>query len=223
MATLRANVVLHDLIDNSILAQRLENYAARTENYTVRCTASPVSDYDTDCFIVAWDRVAELIRPADRPPRWKPAIAFGPVTAMRDAYLDGCTDFMKDPWTPEELYFRALKCFRGRIERFRWGTLELDGLVARLRFDSISDTRDPPATLRLGVRQGALLDALLTLRGTVVSRNILFYAMWQQEGDKSRAVDMQIHALRELLGTVSTELGGDLFIRGVYGEGYMIE
>ena len=221
MAILRANFVVHDLQDNTILAQRLENYAARTDNFSILCTDTPAAELDTDCYIVIWNRIAELVRPADRPPRWKPVIAYGPATAIRAAFLEGCADFMKEPWTLEELYFRVLQSCRGRNERFSWGNLELDGLVVRLHLDSPADNN--PTTLRLGVRQGALLDALLALRGTVVSRDILFYAMWEQTGDGSRAVDMQIHALRELLGAVLAELGGDLFIRGIYGEGYMIE
>ena len=51
-------------------------------------------------------RPVRRCRPARRHPRRReesPVIAHGPAGLMRSAFLAGCADYLRDPWTPEEL------------------------------------------------------------------------------------------------------------------------
>ena len=102
-----------------------------------------------------------------------------------------------------------------------FGTLQLDNDLLRLSFDD----DDPPrrAEVVINPKQSAIMKALLSLRGNVVERNALFYSMWGRSGGDSRALDMQVHAMRNHLGHVDPRLGGNGLIRSVYAAGYVIE
>jgi len=132
---------------------------------------------------------------------------------------------MRDPWTPEELHFRAVGRCRSRSSAFGWGTIELDGQRLTVRFnpDPKRDRSNGKSrTVRLGPREATVLETLLAFRGEPVSRELLFYAMWGKSGDGSRAVDMQVHELRATLGSLSPSLGEDHLVHSVYGLGYAI-
>ena len=213
---LRCNVIITDSGVRTLLAKRLEIYASRTDHFATTCSSDPLDENHTECYVCASNRVADIIEPVDRPRRWLPVIAFGRASDLRNAYLAGCSDFMKDPWTPEELHFRALKCAPTRRHSFSFGQIELDESVLKLSVE------DKHKEIEINQQQSAILKALLSLRGSVVSRELLYFAMWGRYGDDSRALDMQIHGLRNALSRVDESLGGSAVIRGVYGSGYLI-
>lgn len=225
MGFLRINVVLSEAPGNTALARRLDVYAARAGELLFAATPVPLPEAETDCYAVQADRVRELTVPEDRPATWRPVIAFGPPEMLRAAFIDGATDFMREPWTPEELHFRAVQRCRSRSSVFGWGRIELDGQRLTVRFNDTGEADGPEGssrTVRLGPKEATVLETLLAFRGEPVSRELLFYAMWGRSGTGSRAVDMQIHELREVLGRVSPDLGGDRLVHSVYGFGYAI-
>lgn len=219
MTPLRVNVVFADLSQETPLIRRLESYASRAGGVVVHPTESPLPERSTDCYAVPISRISELTSPLDRPPTWKPIVAYGPPAMIRVAFAEPDIDYLKEPWTPEELHFRVLKNSRGPLHRFAWGELSLDRGTLHIshRVNPVLET-----TIELGHREALLLDTLLSLRGEPAGRELLSFAMQGTERSGSRAVDMQIHGLRETLGQALPVLGGDGLIKSVYGKGYLI-
>jgi DNA-binding response OmpR family regulator len=154
-----------------------------------------------------------------------PVIACGPAGLLRTAFLDGCDDYLRDPWTPEELGLRALAVLaRGaRRCRFPWGEISLEG--QRLC--------TPGGTVPLTFHQTRILAALLRARGRPVPRAALAHAMGRAPGASggpgaprapgrpmSRAIDVHVAALRRCMRAAVPASGR--FIVCVRGQGYMV-
>ena len=214
---LRCNVIVADPGERALLGKRLEFYASRTGDLNFICSGTPVDEFGADCYTCDSNLIAEIIEPLNRPPRWLPIIAYGRAGEIRNAYLAGCADFMKVPWTPEELHFRSLKCSPIRRHHFPFGHIELTGSSLTVWFGDRHLVQ-----IDINKQQIAILKALLALRGSIVSRDLLYFAMWGRYGGESRALDMQIHGLRAALGKVDESLGNKALIRGAYGSGYLI-
>lgn len=142
-----------------------------------------------------------------------PVIAYGPAPLLREAFLLGCADYLKDPWSPEELCLRALRALeRDRAGRlFPWGELSLEGCALRTPFGSLT----------LGVQEAVMLRLLLRHRGGPVPREALHaVAAGGPMGRGSRVVDVRICSLRRNLAAVLPP--GGLPIRCVRRQGYAI-
>ena len=147
------------------------------------------------------------------PGRGVPVIAWGPAELMRGAFLAGCDDFLKEPWTPEELDLRAHAAL-SRAERqysFPWGEASFEG----------KDLRAPGGLAVLTLHESRILRALLRNRGRPVPREALAYSIVNAAPlSASRAVDVHIVALRKKVRCVMPEAGR--FILCVRGQGYMV-
>ncbi len=168
-------------------------------------------------------RLAELTNPAHAPPVHLPVIAYGTAGELRISYLEGCSDFMKEPWTPEELHFRVLRQPTSKCFGFRWGELEVTGSGVTVRTLGTAGADAHSMLLRFPEPELRIFEVLLAERGTVVSRNALFYAIGDRPGEGSRSIDMHISRLRRALAYA---MGDDRFrtiIRTVYGRGYIVD
>ena len=58
-----------------------------------------------------------------------PVIACGPPGMLRAAFVSGCVDYLREPWTPEELAVRAQAALGRRREchEFSWGKARFEG------------------------------------------------------------------------------------------------
>ena len=158
---------------------------------------------------------AELsLRIAGAPEAHPPIIAFGPPGLLRPAFLAGCADYLKDPWTPDELSLRALNVLarlRGRFV-FPWGEISFEG----------TNLVTPGGLVGLTHHESRLLGALLQNRGAPVSREALGYVLWGKPGSKrSRAIDAHLSAVRRKVSAVLPGKGRR-FIISVRSQGYMV-
>lgn len=203
---IRVNLVTED----SVLARRVELYTGREGSLDVTVSASPVPPNSTDVYILPVEHLPEPAgEHADR--LWVPTIAYGPPESLRSAFGRGCEDYLKDPWTPEELYFRTARIVRG--VRFTVGDRSIE-----IRNDSIvTDHGAAP----LSKPQSTIIRILAQYRGGVVPREVLYYLIRGRPGGASRALDMHISNLRKKLKTVAGPEYGDL-IESVRGEGYRL-
>ena len=146
-------------------------------------------------------------------------LAYGAPELLRAAFLAGCDDFLKEPWSPEEL-----EC---RLERLTCGRLR--GVSARLPWGELSVrggwVRSPYGEARLSHPESAILAALLTRPGEAVGREVLAYAAWgRPRAAGSRALDMQVAGLRrKLRGLAPPGVDGEARIRALRGVGYVLE
>lgn len=145
-----------------------------------------------------------------------PVIAYGPPALLRTAFLAGCADYLRDPWTPQELALRA-EAVLARVPRghaFAWGVLRLRGC----------SLRGPGAQVTLTAVEARILEALLAARGRPVPREALTLcamggAVARPRG--SRALDVHVSALRRKV-RAAFPAAGPRFITAARGEGYLV-
>jgi hypothetical protein len=170
-------------------------------------TAAPQPALAVDLYVVPARDAADL------PARGAPVIAWGPPSLMRSAFLAGCDDYLRDPWTPEELELRAHAALsRARRRwRFPWGEASLDGDTLLL----------PGAAAALTRHESLILRALMRARGEPVPRAALAYALdGTPRRASGRAIDMHVSAIRGKVRAVLPAAGR--FIVCVRGQGYLI-
>jgi hypothetical protein len=170
-------------------------------------TAEPLADDDVDIFVVPALQVGDL---ADG---GVPVIAYGPAGLLRAAFLAGCVDYLRDPWTPEELALRAQSALsrRSGCWDFPWGEARFEG-------DTLCT---PGGSAPFPHSEAVLLRALLRRRGQPVPRVALaslLGAAARKAG--SRSVDVHLSAVRRRVRSVAPEAGP--FIVCVRGKGYMV-
>ncbi|MFO7730884.1 MAG: hypothetical protein R6V86_08980 [Spirochaetia bacterium] len=130
-----------------------------------------------------------------------PVIAYGPEKLLPLAFDCGCCDYLRSPWTLDELRVRALRALPPRQLEFEWGTIslerELQGDVLRLHeppgkagshgrdkaleghapTQTSNPTQTPaqgrPSGLKLSAPEAAILRRLILQSGTPVSRECL--------------------------------------------------
>jgi CheY-like chemotaxis protein len=170
-------------------------------------TDEPIPADEADLYVVPAAEAQGL------PGRGVPVIAWGPAELMRTAFLAGCDDFLKEPWSPEELGLRAHAAL-ARAERrysFPWGEVSFEG----------KDLRTPGGLAALTLHESRILRALLRNRGRPVPREALAYSIADAPpSTTSRAVDVHIVALRKKMRCAVRDAGR--FIVCVRGQGYMV-
>lgn len=167
----------------------------------------PLAEDDVDLFVVPAANVENL---ADG---GVPVIAYGPAGLLRGAFLAGCIDYLREPWTPDELALRAESALSRQREcyRFPWGEARFEG-------DTLCA---PGGRASLHHAEAVLLRALLRRRGQPVPRAALAsLAGPAARRPGSRCIDVHLSAVRRRVRAVAPEAGP--FIVCVRGQGYMV-
>ncbi len=190
---------------DSLLYEKLRASLARSP-FCFRRVESLEDGLEPDLLVVPADRLEPAT--AATPPR----IAWGPPALMRSAFLAGCADYLREPWTPEELALRAESVLARQAVRFQfpWGTVRWEG----------DDLRTPRGTVLLSRRQAIILRALLRARGRPVARSTLAALLGAGADRDSRRVDVHVSAIRRQVRAMEPDAG--VFVLGVRGQGYLI-
>jgi len=142
-----------------------------------------------------------------------PVIAYGPAGLLRAAFLAGCADYLREPWTPEELALRsqaALSRKRACFD-FSWGEARFEG-------DTLCT---PGGSAFFPHGEAVLLRALLRRRGQPVPRAALASLLGAgARKPGSRSIDVHLSAVRRRVRAVAP--GAGPFIVCVRGQGYMV-
>ena len=138
-------------------------------------------------------------------------ICFGSAELLPGCFLAGCEDYLKEPWTPDEMVWRVRKlCPHGEL-RFSWGVLSIGNL----------ELSSPRGRCRLSVQEQSILRMLAANAGEPVSREALYYGIWGKPASPgTRVVDMHIASLRKKLQSLFP--GRGVSIRSVRGMGYLL-
>jgi DNA-binding response OmpR family regulator len=140
-----------------------------------------------------------------------PVIAYGGSSAISEAFILGCCDYLREPWDAEELWARVSRqAFEVRIG-YAWGALSVlrDRVVG------------PLGELPLSYPEYRILAMLARHRGGVVTRQALYFALWGREAPDSRVVDMHVSHIRKKLHVVVPPGNGEL-IETAHGQGYCL-
>jgi DNA-binding response OmpR family regulator len=196
---------------NLVAAARLLSERTRASlaggPFALRVSAEPLASGDADLWIVPAAAAAEAVAAL----RGAPVIAHGPPGDLRAAFLAGCVDYLREPWTPSELVERSAIALK-RAAVIGFGGVRLDG--TRLS--------GPRGAADLTGHQAALLRLLASRPGVPVDRAALAWAVTGRPPAKgSRSVDVNVSALRAKLARVVPP-GGGPHIRAVRGRGYLL-
>ena len=176
------------------LTARLRQYAPRIGSFRLYLCPQMELSRASRLFVVEASSV-QLVR-QERGRVTIPAFAYGPPAGLATAFLRGCQNYLRDPWTPAELEHRAT----------RW--LERDGGLpatdggegGALHGDAL---HGPLGAAPLSAQEALIATALWQHRGAVVSREALFYRLWGRvPAEPSRVVDVHVAALRRKLTVV---------------------
>ena len=110
----------------------------------------------------------------------------GASPADRSAWLSGVQDYLREPWTEEELFLRA----RGpRLTSVNW-----TWAGKRLHLEGRTLVAEDGVKVRLPATEALILGLLVQRRGQPVARNIL---AWEAKCSPDRVIDTLICRLRK--------------------------
>ena len=139
-------------------------------------------------------------------------ICYGAAQLLPGCFLAGCDDYLKEPWSPDEMVWRVRRLFRDRQAlRFSWGVISIGYL----------ELSSPRGSCPLSVQEQRILRMLAANAGEPVSREALYYGIWGKPAcSESRVVDMHIASLRKKLCRLFPDSGA--CIRSARGVGYLL-
>jgi hypothetical protein len=140
-----------------------------------------------------------------------PFLGCGPAACLPEAFSRGAVDYLKDPWTLEELVHRADRIVRSGPLPVPHSSLRLEGLVLRGARGTDSLTWEEAAVLR----------ELIRMYGFKVSRVALRRFIWPSLDEGTRVVDMTVSRLRRAIHRISA-VDDETQIRSIRGFGYAL-
>jgi DNA-binding winged helix-turn-helix (wHTH) protein len=208
------SLVINVVSEDAVLVDRLELYARRSRVLSIQASASPLAEREVDAFVMPAPAALALLNDEERPGTWLPVVAYGDRGSLRLAFMAGCDDYLKDPWTAEEMHLRVQRLVQANV--FPVGSAWVTYSEATVR--SNAGMRD------ISFQEYAILRALATNRDRAVPRDVLYYAIWGETGKDSRVVDMHISSLRRKLRAILPKLSASKQpIRTVRKIGYMLD
>lgn len=206
------NFIIQPTAANQPLIQKLTQYQKRNREINLTFTAEPAPEHETGIYVIHESRAFELLNPTERLKTWLPVICFGRGEHLKQSALLGCSDYLKEPWSPFELHFRISRLTPKSNYEFSWGIIYLTSMKV-----SFNDREIP-----LSAQEYRILRTLMQNRGRVVPRDVLYYSLWGKTGKGSRVVDMHISRIRNKLCMILKAEISNKLIRTVHHIGYTI-
>lgn len=207
------NFIIQPSAANQPLIQKLTQYQKRNKEIDLTFTADPAPEHEASIYIIHESRAVELLNPKGRSKTWLPVICFGPGQHLKHAALLGCSDYLKEPWSPYELYFRISRLSPKSMYEFSWGNIFFTSMAV-----FINDREVP-----LSLQEFRIFKTLMQNRGNVVPRDVLYYSLWGKTGMSSRVVDVHVSKIRYKLSMSLTAKISNRLIRTVHHIGYTIQ
>lgn len=171
----------------------------------------PIPREDMTAYIVPESVFLESTIMEDLAPR-ACVIGYGDPALLDIAFCSGCDDYLKDPWTPSEMYTR--------LSRFApANTFTTAGKLLSLRGRTLFSE---DGYIRLTAHETLVLRTLLKHQGSPVPRDALRLVLHiSVRSIPGRSVDMHISSLRKKIRTLAPKTKSPGPIITVRGIGYL--
>jgi DNA-binding winged helix-turn-helix (wHTH) protein len=167
---------------------RLAARARRDGGIALRCSAEPLPPGETALYLISSTAMELLLCNHERYGHL-PVIAFGPARHLPRAFALGCADYLREPWSYDELKTRSLRLLPHPALIGPHGEVRLTAGMLSGSAEQV-DLTDPECRL---------LCLLLTNAGGPVYREALELAVWghRRASTRTRSLDMHISLLRK--------------------------
>ena len=209
---IRVNLISKD----KPLIEKIKYYFRDRTDIQLIYTNEPLNTENTEIYIAPVQCIQKLATKILQKNPEFPIIFYGNISFLRKAFLAGCADYLKDPWTIEELALRLTKLVRktNTMYNFSWGCISFVG----------TDIVSEKGKCTLSYQEFRIIKSLIQQRGHVVPREVLFYSLWNNPGfRKSRVIDVHISSIRKKLHCIISSDHKSDVIMSVRGIGYMIK
>jgi len=197
------------------LAERARQFSRKNPRFSFRLSSQPLAGGEFDAFVVPAARLPSGELLAALKAGGGAVLAYGPPERLRSAFLAGCDDYLRQPWSFEEL-----EC---RLERAGGepGARAVQEVAPGVSLRGYS-LEGPCGKAELSYPESRVLLAMLRHRSQALSREVLAYAIWGRQAEPgSRAVDAHISGLRRKLHRISPPDAAS--IRSLRGVGYLLD
>ncbi len=200
---------VHLVTRDQALAERLKLYMRRHPGLRLTVSENVPPHISCDALVLPAD---VFLLPAGKLPQFScPCIVYGGARSLRTAFLAGCSDYLREPWAPEELECRVFRVLEQRLRQREFFRGKLVGEDKKIIAGN--------GEVALSYPESLLLEMFLHNPGQVVPRTALSYTLWgKQPPPGSRALDVHVSALRRKL----TSLCPDCRISSCRGVGYRL-
>jgi len=209
---IRVNVISKD----QHLIEKIKYRFRERIDIDLKFSETPVAEENTEIYVAPVQYIDEITAKHLPENKGFPVMYYGSPSFLRRAFLSGCLDYLKEPWTIEEFELRLAKIINHikTVYIFPWGEISLTS----------TEIATEKGNCTLTYQEYKILKHLIQQRGKVVPREVLFYTLWNNPGSKqSRAIDVHISSLRKKLRLIIPENYYNKVIVSIKGIGYMIK
>jgi len=139
--------------------------------------------------------------------KWLPVIAYGSHYYLTQTFHTGCFDYLKEPWTPEELFLR--------LERIIIKLNETSSQILQKIRNKSSEKE-----IYFSYQEMQIIKTLLKQKGNPVNRKVFLQVLWNDKLplDKSRVIDVHVSNIKKKLKCLNINMN----ISSIRGIGYSL-
>ncbi|MBN2737537.1 MAG: response regulator transcription factor [Spirochaetales bacterium] len=206
------------IFTNQTQGERVKYHFSKRNDINMVLSEKPDLNQDLDAIIIPNTMMNEFMAKSELTIKWLPVIIYGKPFFIRQAFLLGCADYLKDPWEMDELEARLDRVLKKQQQSFErpWGHLNFHKQLL------ILETDDNTHQIELSYQEYLILKTLLYYKDETVPREVLFYRIGRPENyGSSRVIDVHISAIRRKIEPLINPT--EPIIRSVRGIGYLLE
>jgi DNA-binding winged helix-turn-helix (wHTH) protein len=187
------NAVSIDAITEALLRKSVPSIGTMTCVFSVDPLKDPVPDF----YLIPAERVSAFAGSRALAPD-SLIVAYGPSVSLPGAFAAGAAEYLKDPWTVNEMILRLRRLSSDS------STFVFEGRRYRLESGSVIGDE---GKIRLNESERSILFSLMRGAPDPLSRRELYNRFNPGKPENSRVLDMHIHVLRTKLMKITGSVG----------------